>query len=88
MAYAIDKNVHPTEWAIVLSDWKRSNANVTVHLRTGVDLGPGKVTRLPNQALDSAELTRHAGYGTYGEPEKRWTFDLNDVAAITAEASR
>lgn len=83
-----DKHVHPTEWAIVLSDWKRSNANVTVHLRNGTSLGPGKVTRLPSQALDSAELTARAAYGSYGDPETRWTFDLNDVAAITAKASR
>lgn len=82
----LDKHVHATEWAIILSDWKRSDASVTVHLRSGVSLGPGKVTRLPSQVTDSAELTHHARH--YSEREKRWTFDLNDVAAITAEASR
>lgn len=78
-------HVHPTELAVILSDWKRNNANVTVHLRSGVSLGPGRVTRLPGKALDSAEL--HATR-TYERPETKWTFDLNDVAAITAEATR
>lgn len=77
--------VHPTEWAIILSDWKRNNADVTVHLRSGATLGPGKITRLPGKALDSAEL--HARR-TYAQPETKWTFDLNDVAAVTAEATR
>lgn len=85
-ASRFDKHVHPTEWALILSDWKRSGAGVTVHLRNGVTLGPGNVTRLPNAASDSAELTHHARH--YSEREKRWTFDLNDVAAITAEAAR
>lgn len=79
----LDKNVHPTEWAIILSDWKKSDAWVTVHLKAGATLGPGKVTRLPSQALDSAEISTRSRH----DPEKRWTFDLNDVAAITAEAS-
>lgn len=79
----LDKKVHPTEWAVILGDWKRSDAWVTVHLRSGADLGPGKVTRLPSQALDSAEIST----GSRHTPEKRWTFDLNEVAAITAEAS-
>lgn len=74
--------VHGTEWALVLADWKRANAVVTVHLRRGVSLGPGKVTRLPGGVLDAAEIhdTRH--------PETKWTFDLSEVAAITAEAPR
>jgi hypothetical protein len=82
----LDKHVHPTEWAIILGDWKRSDAWVTVHLRSGATLGPGRVTRLPGVAIDSAELTHHAR--RHDEREKRWTFDLNDVAALTAEASR
>lgn len=77
--------VHPTEWAIVLSDWKRSNAWVTVHMRGGASLGPGRVNRLPGKALDSAELHDP---GAYDRHEKRWTFDLGEVAAITAEARR
>lgn len=82
----LDKHVHPTEWAVILGDWKRSDAWVTVHLRGGVTLGPGKVTRLPSAALDSVELTRPIR--NVSEREKRWTFDLNDLAAITVEASR
>lgn len=81
--------VHATEWAIILSDWKRSNADVTVHLRGGVSLGPGKVTRIPGgSGIDSAELHRARGNMYEGTRETKWTFDLNDVAAITAEATR
>lgn len=77
--------VGANEWFLILSDWKRSDANVTVHLRGGVSLGPGKVTRLPSAALDSAEI-RHDG--DYARPETRWTFNLHEVVAITAEAHR
>lgn len=74
--------VHSTEWALVLADWRRANAWVTVHLRGGISLGPGRVDRLPGPGLDAAQLhdSRH--------PETKWTFDLTDVMAITAEASR
>lgn len=84
----MNERVDPTEWALVLSDWKRAGADVTVHLRSGVSLGPGKVSRLPSTALDGAEL--HAQrQGTYdGRRETKWTFDLTEVAAITAEAAR
>lgn len=88
MSDALDKHVHPTEWVIVLSDWKRSDAWVTVHLRGGGHLGPGKVSRLPGAALDSAELRDPSKVTHNGRRETRWTFDLNDVAAITAEAPR
>ena len=84
--YAHD--VHATEWAIVLSDWKRSNAWVTIHLRGGVSLGPGKVNRIPGPGLDSAELHDPQRVTHNGRRETKWTFDLNDVAAITAEAPR
>lgn len=77
-------HVHPTEWALVLGDWRRANADVTVHLRSGVSLGPGKVTRIPGPGLDAAELHDR----TIGCRETKWTFDLNDVTAITAEAAR
>lgn len=80
--------VHATEWAIVLSDWKRANADVTVHLRGGASLGPGKVTRLPSGALGSAEIRQPPGNIYDGLRETKWTFDLNDVVAITAVASR
>jgi hypothetical protein len=80
--------VHPTEWAVILCDWKRSDAWVTIHLRSGVSLGPGKVTRIPSQGLDSAELRDSQRVTVNGRREARWTFDLNDVAAITAEESR
>ena len=85
MTVATERAVHATEWVIILSDWKKSNANVTVHLRGGSTLGPGKVSRLPSVALDSAELRAEQ---SFVGPEQRWTFDLSEVAAITAEASR
>lgn len=75
--------VDGTEWTLVLSDWKRCGADVTIHLRGGVSLGPGKVTQLPGAALDSAQL------GALQEVTRReikWTFDLSEVAAITAVA--
>lgn len=80
-------HVHPTEWAIILSDWRRNEADVTVHLRSGATLGPGKVSAIPSSSgvIDSAQL--HARR-RYDRPETKWTFDLNDVAAITAEATR
>lgn len=84
----LDHHVHSTEWALILSDWARSNANVVVHLRGGVSLGPGKVTRLPGPGLDAAELHDPARATGNGCRETKWTFDLNDVAAITAEAPR
>lgn len=81
--------VHTTEWVLILSDWKRSDAWVTVHLKGGATLGPGKVNRLPGPALDSAELRDPRAETASGyRREVRWTFDLNEVAAITAEASR
>lgn len=81
-------NVHATEWAIVLSDWKRCSAWVTVHLRGGVSHGPGQVTRIPGSGLDAAELRDPGRVTSNGRRETKWTFDLNDVAAITAEAAR
>jgi hypothetical protein len=83
------KTVDATEWAIILSDWKKSDAWVIVHLKGGVSLGPGKVSRLPGPGLDSAEVRDPNRVASSGyRRETRWTFDLNDVAAITAEASR
>ncbi|WP_232676727.1 hypothetical protein [Nocardioides sp. R-C-SC26] len=79
--------VHPTEWALILRDWQRADAWVTVHLR-GVSLGPGKVTRLPGPGLDSAQLHDPQQVTVNGRREVKWTFDLNDVMAVTAEASR
>lgn len=81
-AGSFDYVVHPTEWVLVLSDWKRAGADVTVHLRGGGTLGPGKVTRLPGPGLDAAELHAPA----YSQRETKWTFDLSEVAAITAVA--
>lgn len=83
MTAHVEKSVLPSEWNIILSDWKRSEARVTIHLRGGATLGPGEVSRLPNKALDSAEL--RVGHG---RSEVRWTFDPTEVAAITAEATR
>ncbi|HEY9351638.1 MAG TPA: hypothetical protein VIP28_00245 [Nocardioides sp.] len=83
------RDVHATEWAIILSDWQKSDAWVTAHLKGGATLGPGKVSRLPGAALDSVELRDPQRVASSGyRRETRWTFDLNDVAAITAEASR
>ena len=83
------RDVHATEWAITLSDWQKSDAWVTVHLKGGATLGPGKVSRLPGAALDSAELRDPRAETRSGYlREMRWTFDLTSVAAITAEASR
>lgn len=80
--------VHNTEWALVLSDWKRANADVTVHLRGGVSLGPGKVTRIPGPGLDTAELHDPQRVTHDGRRQTKWTFDLSEVAGITAEAAR
>ena len=85
-------DVGPSEWVIILSDWKRSDADVEVHLRSGQTLGPGKVTRLPGgDAIGSGELTRRegrTGLGYGSEPERRWTFDAREIVAITATAAR
>lgn len=83
---AFSHGVHATEWALVLSDWKHCDAWVTVHLRGGVSLGPGQVTRLPGPGLDAAEIRDPQRVTVNGRRETKWTFDLNDVAAITAEA--
>jgi hypothetical protein len=80
--------VHATEWALILSDWKRCDAWVTVHLRGGVSLGPGRVTRIPGSGLDAAEIRDPQRVTRDGRRETKWTFDLNDVAAITAETAR
>lgn len=83
-----DYEVNPTEWALILSDWRRADAWVTVHLRCGASLGAGKVTRLPGPGLDAAELRDPARVTASGRRETKWTFDLNEVVAITAEAAR
>lgn len=83
----VDGPIHPTEWVLILSDWKKANADVTVHLRGGVSLGPGKVTHLPGSGMDSVGLHRFAHTVEYERiPETKWTFDLTEVAAITAVA--
>ncbi|WP_028474071.1 hypothetical protein [Nocardioides alkalitolerans] len=79
--------VSPAEWALVLSDWKRSDANVTVHLRGGISVGPGKVTNIPGGVIASGGL-RAAARSPYGDPDRRWTFDVREVIAVTAEAAR
>jgi len=71
--------VTETEWALILSDWKRNSALVTIHLRGGGVLGPGKVSLLPGLAFDSAQIEAF-------DPHRKWTFDLSEVAAIVAEA--
>ena len=76
-------SVHGTEWALVLSDWRRAGADVTVHLRGGVSLGPGRVDRLPGSGLDSAQLV---GTEAVSRAQIKWTFDLSEIAAITAVA--
>lgn len=68
-------------WALVLSDWRRSNATVTVHLRGGAVLGPGRVMRVGSSSSgESGQLESYNGHQT------KWDFDLTEVAAITAEA--
>lgn len=81
------ESVHATEWVLVLADWKRVNADVTVHLRGGVSLGPGKVTTLPSAGLDSAVLHARQRVTHDGRRETKWTFDPSEIAAITAEAT-
>lgn len=80
---SMSEHVHGTEWALVLSDWRRANADVSVHLRGGVSLGPGKVDRLPGPGLDAAQLI---GFEPVTRAAIKWTFDLAEVAAITAVA--
>lgn len=85
-----EKHTDATWWALVLSDWKRSDAFVTVHLRGGVTLGPGKITRIPSAAAgESAQLHDPHRITLDGRHwETKWDFDLSQVAAITAEARR
>jgi len=75
-------DVLPSEWALILADWRRCSATVEIYLRGGAVLGPGRVDSLPRSGLDSAQLI-----GRSDGRETKWTFDLAEVAAIKAVAS-
>lgn len=79
-------------WVIVLSDWKKSDAKVTITLKSGAELGPGKVTDT-GATLGAAVLyddgMHYAGFGSgwrRERPERRWNVGLEEIAAVTAEA--
>lgn len=80
-------------WPIVLSDWKRAGAWVTITLRSGVQVGPGKVTDTGSVSNGMAAVLHDDGfrrahsYSSRG-PEKKWNVDLAEIVAVEAEASR
>lgn len=78
--------VHATEWVLVLADWQRANADVTIHLRGGGAVGPGKVAALPRSGLDSVVLHNRQVVTSEGRREVKWTIDPAEIAAVTAVA--
>lgn len=79
-------------WPIVLSDWRRAEADVTITLRSGAVLGPGKVLDPGSVATgacvlhDSGYRDRGLGSGWDRKPEKKWNIDLAEIAAVEAVA--
>lgn len=68
----------PETWRLVLTDWFNGNANVTVTLKSGVQI-KGKVDQHPSKWLYAM--------GTLIRANEIHNFDLNEVAAITASAA-
>ena len=77
--------VYPSFWVLVLSDWRSADATVTVTLRSGVQLGPGKITRLDPRSGESVTLTR--GWSP-DRPVTKWDFDITELVAVEAVAPR
>ncbi|WP_426243742.1 hypothetical protein [Nocardioides sp. LHG3406-4] len=77
-------------WPVVLSDWKRAGADVTITLRSGATVGPGKVTDPGSVAMGACVLhddgyrDRGLGSGWERKPEKKWNVDLAEIAAVEA----
>lgn len=81
-------------WVLVLSDWKRAEAMVTVTLRSGVTLGPGKVTdtggTLGVAVLHDSGMV-YSGYSSgwrRERDERKWNVDLDEIVAVEAAAKR
>lgn len=87
-----DGSVMASYWTLVLSDWKRASAMVTITLKSGTQVGPGKVTD-NGHTLGAAVLhddgNRYHGIGTGWRregPERKWNVDLEQIAAVEAVA--
>lgn len=83
MSDLYDRRVHPTEWALVLADWRHANADVTIVLRGGVALGPGKLSQLSQPGLDSMVLE---SVEPVTRKQVKWTIDMTEIAAVKAVA--
>lgn len=71
-----------TWWAVVLSDWRRAGADVTLTTRGGVQLGPGRIERMADRGLGSSVQL----VGTTAGRLTKWDVDLTEVVAVQAVA--
>lgn len=79
----------PSWWAVLLLDWRRSNADVMIYLRGGATLGPGKVSRIGTRQMgESWQLHDPAQVTVDGRREVKWDFDAREVIAVRAVAPR
>lgn len=85
--------VPPSGWAIILSDWKKARAEVTVTLRNGATF-TGVVSRLNSGIHDEVQLQSHVdrrhegsfGGGLTRRHQVLHDIDLTEVVAVTAVA--
>lgn len=78
-----DLPIGSATWRVVLADWWHASAEVTITLRSGVQL-TGKLPRHPASDLPGLATLRSCA----GDQETVHSIDLTDVAAITARGTR